>query len=323
MPPHKGHEMTITFGAKMCEKMFVLISGKPNDDLSVDVRQSILGAEFDLHSNVYIHKMYDPIAEPTYDSQGIAIEDWFWKYWVHRITIQFGDIDVIFTNDHYGKRLAEELDAKWMPLDINREAIDISATKLREDPEKYRKYALNKNISSKTIAVVGPESSGKSTMVKYLHKELNCGMVPEYGRIVSELKKDLTEKDFEQILIGQRLMLSKVQSLNTITIADTESYTTKLFADIYLKHQSVHINSRISWYTMTDPIDFYILLEPNMPWVDDGTRILDDARLRYFFFDNMKEYLDRNRKRYTVINSSKYEERYTQALQTCTNFIGE
>jgi len=119
----------------------------------------------------------------------------------------FGDIDVVFTNDAYGKKLAKLLNADWMPIDTKREMIPISATKIREDTaanwDYINKYA--KRHFQKRVAVVGPESTGKSTLVKYLANAYKgSSYVTEYGRVLSEVRDNtLTEKDFEAIVLGQ------------------------------------------------------------------------------------------------------------------------
>ena len=59
-------------------------------------------------------------------------------------------------------------------------------------------------MSIKKIAVIGPESTGKSTLSEALAKALNTVWVPEYARAyLGKLERPYEEKDLLEIAKGQ------------------------------------------------------------------------------------------------------------------------
>lgn len=314
MPPHKGHELMIQFGLNMCTNMHVLVSGTSNDEPYPSQRAKWLEDTFP-HANIKWE--WDIIGEPTYDDLGVGIEPWFWDAWTRNIQIHFGAIDAVFSNDAYGKRLAQELNADWVPIDPDRSVVNISATQIRKDI-RYNYEFINDNAKKfyqKKVAIVGPESTGKSSMAKYLSKVFNADLVPEYGRTISETNGVfLTEKDFLTILIGHQTLIDA--STGPLVIVDTESYTTKLFADFYLGISKTRdLNFALHNQNYADDYDLYIVLAPTTPWINDGTRLQPSPPMRDAFYLEILYYLNIYKKNYVIINDPNYDMRRVRAVQ--------
>jgi NadR type nicotinamide-nucleotide adenylyltransferase len=322
LPPHRGHDLSIDFGSKMCDNMYVIVSGKADDYIPVSMRKTILECT---HPNVHVYSEVNELEKPTYNEHGVAVDEWFWNHWIQKIEqlLPSGTL-AIFTNDKYGEELADRLGADWLPIDPDREAIPISGTKLREDRWKHSKYLsdIASNYFKKKIAIVGPESSGKTTLAKQLANELPAGFVPEYGRTVSEQKgNELDNADFIQILKGHSLMVDAVSAVEDITIVDTEAYTTKLFADIYLDSQSDELQRELHYHIYRENYDLYLLLTPELDWIDDGSRLLDNQRLRWYFFTELAEYLKENNKNFRIIAGSNPDKRLETAYEYCLDLL--
>ena len=321
MPPHKGHELAIQTGIDMCNKMHVLVSGRKDDNPDRYQRMNWLHRTF---KNAHIIGEIDTILEPSYDSNGTAIGGWFWDQWILKIKTLFGKIDAVFTNDAYGERLAYELGAEWIPIDSDRTLYDISATKIRNNPRRYWDYINEeaKGFYQKRIAIVGPESTGKTSLVNYLGQVFSdAQVIPEYGRTISELKNNqLTERDFRVIVRGQQTLLQAADA--SIVISDTEVYTTQLFANIYLKEYTESLRNDIFLAALTEHYDLYLLLAPTVPWVDDDERILSPEQ-REQFFQDLKQYLDSYNKNYKIIDSTSFDTRRIEARYAIYNLIKE
>ncbi len=323
MPPHKGHELMIKFGISMCKNMHVYVSGKDDEEMPALLRACILQ---EVQPDAYYFWEEENIPEPTYDDDGTAIEDWYWNMWVEKINTQFPDIDAVFTNDKYGKRLAKQLQADWCPIDIDRTAIPISASMIKEDLSNWN-YLLpgSKQYLNTRICVVGPESTDKSTLVKTLAKLYNGGVVTEYGRTISEVKNNkLSKEDFVQIAKGREIIERQVAELFPISFIDTDGYTTELFSKVYLnKADHEEIKTQLQHSTRDDFYDLYLVMSPDMDWVDDGTRVMPTQLSRLLFFKELVKHLTYNGERYEIISGSNHALRVQNAIEATTNFLKE
>ena len=64
------------------------------------------------------------------------------------------------------------------------------------------------------VGIIGPESTGKSTLARYLAKRYNGLLVPEYAREYVE-RKGTTEVTYDELCAIAR---HQVQELETLTI---------------------------------------------------------------------------------------------------------
>jgi HTH-type transcriptional repressor of NAD biosynthesis genes len=194
---------------------------------------------------------------------------------------------------------------------------------IREKPLEHWRYISRefRRYFAKKIVVVGPESTGKSTLVKDLAQAWNSSYVPEYGRILSEAKKNvLNEADFNLIATRHENMINLAieESETGLVFIDTEAYTTMLYAEVWFSDafddsdfDEVSMRANFSKYHMQ------ILLPPEIPWDDDGTRVMPlegervkfYKRLKTFFSDNSADdlYEVRSRSRNERVNEISVE----------------
>ena len=146
------------------------------------------------------------------------------------------------------------------------------------------------------VGIVGPESTGKSTLAQALAERLQGTFVPEFAReYVGGLGRAYTYEDV--CLIAERNCLEARQverplaklaksrktanAQSRITFFDTELIVTKVWLDeVY--------GRRPEWITEPIPadcqMDFYLLLYPDLPAVPDPLRenLEQSARERLF-----------------------------------------
>jgi len=136
------------------------------------------------------------------------------------------------------------------------------------------------NKSIKKIAIVGPESTGKSTMSQLLAKYYKVSWVPEYARYYCEnLIAPYTLQDEVNMFYGQ-LALEDAILATTETdfiICDTTFVTVKIWSDEMLGETPQIVLDALS----KRPYDLYLLMDIDLPWQDDPLRDFPNQR-EYF-----------------------------------------
>jgi HTH-type transcriptional regulator, transcriptional repressor of NAD biosynthesis genes len=161
----------------------------------------------------------------------------------------------------------------------------------------------------KRICLHGPESVGKSVLAAELAAHFDTVFVPEYGRTYCEqFGTDLNNDDLLTIAKMQAAMADAVASqANRLLILDTDPLMTAVWSDMML-------GARDPWFAAFDATaDLYLLLDIDLPWVDDGTRIYGDAVTRADFFNRCRDELIARGVDWALI-SGKEKARTTAAL---------
>lgn len=323
MPLHKGHELLIELGATVMDELHIVVSGKETDQIDLEVRYNwVHEFVYDRRlNNVNVHLHTDCSPDPIeIDEHGTVLDEEFQQYWADQFVQIDRNVTHLVTSDMYGKVLAERMGLEWFAIDPLRENVEISATKIRNDPVKHFNFISDaaKPYYAKTVAIVGPESVGKSTMTKYLAKLFNGSAVNEFGRTLSVAKAhDLDTVDFIDIADGQAKLIEIAtrNATSPFVFTDTEAYTTYLFSDIYLNY----LDDRILNVARDQDIDLYIVLAPTVDWVDDGERVVSKQEGRQKFFDDLIEHLKADGKNYVVIDDPNFDKREERAANAVLN----
>lgn len=312
MPFHKGHKHMIDSAIAVCNHLTVIVSGKESDVIPLSTRYRWLHEEYHTYSGVDIIAHEDNIQMGEVDENGTCIDEKFWNAWEHELKSLLPDgVDYFITSDIYGKKIAEVLGCKWLPIDPGREYMPVSGTQCREsiyDCWNMLTQPVRNDFVTK-VAIVGPESTGKTTLARSLSPEMTY--IPEYGRHLSEVKPDLDYEDFELIAKIQDQMIDGAawEADRPVVITDTEAYTTYLFSKFYTDKACMWSKP----IAMEQNFDLYILLAPTVKWVQDGTRVVDTQERREWFFNEMKSFLDSTGRNYIVIDDPLYDDRRTKA----------
>jgi HTH-type transcriptional repressor of NAD biosynthesis genes len=321
-PLHGGHELMLSVAADNCDELIVLLDNPTNPFIPYDIRYNwvddFLRTKMDIHDfTIYPDNGYT--SDYTMDEHGTITDEQFWNDWLEQHRDTFKNVDVVFTSDRYGQEIAKHIGATWFPVDPDREVINISATEIRSDVKKNWKYISDhaKPDMGHTVAVVGAESTGKSTMTKLLAGQFGTTYAPEYGRIICEAKPELSHKDFSTIYDMQEKFIKYAQvNGNGVCFTDTEAITTSLFAPIYLDRDHIYGAMR----TNRQKIDLYLVLAPTVPMVQDGTRTLTLEERQTFHDDLINELKQRN-KHYVVIDAVDYADRYWAAHDAVIKYL--
>jgi NadR type nicotinamide-nucleotide adenylyltransferase len=161
----------------------------------------------------------------------------------------------------------------------------------------------------KTICLHGPESTGKSTLATRLAVHFGCEVVPEYGRAYCEEHgTDIEMAALVEIAQRHETMTQAARMrASDMLILDTDPLMTAVWADMMF-------GTRDPWFDrFVGVADLYLLLDIDLPWLDDGLRVYGSAEARARFFALSRAELDRRAVAYEVI-SGRGEARFDRAL---------
>ena len=170
----------------------------------------------------------------------------------------------------------------------------------------------------KKIAIVGPESTGKSTMSAYLANHYNTVWVPEFAREYCEkLTEPPTWQDEVNMFYGQLALEAEiVQKANKLLMCDTTFITVKIWSDYTFGRSPQEVLDELPVH----PYDLYLLLDVDLPWEEDPLR--DFPHLREHFMQVWHSELQALSANYVVI-SGEGEKRYEAATRAIDEFINK
>jgi len=166
------------------------------------------------------------------------------------------------------------------------------------------------------IAIVGPESTGKSTMSDYLAKHYHTVWVPEFARdYCAALTAPPTWQDEINMFYGQIALEEEyLPKANKLLICDTTFITVKIWSDYTFGRSPQEVLDELPKH----PYDLYILLSIDMPWQEDPLR--DFPHMRDHFMDIWHKELKELNAHYVVITGIG-QERYDNAVKAIDDFL--
>ena len=158
------------------------------------------------------------------------------------------------------------------------------------------------------VTVVGPESTGKTTLCKQLAAHYNTVWVEEFAREYLQAKWNHSNKicesqDLMPIAEGQILLENNAAKLaNSVLFCDTNAVVTKVFSELY--------------YGFCDPIieqaaenhqyDLFFLTNVDVPWHADDLR--DKPHDRQKSFQYFKQTLTSLNKPFIALSGIEHAE---------------
>ncbi|WP_298610119.1 AAA family ATPase [uncultured Thiothrix sp.] len=144
-----------------------------------------------------------------------------------------------FSSEPYGEHVSKALGAIDVRVDMPRQIVPISATRIRQDwnlAQQYLNPIVYQSLVQK-IVLLGAPSAGKTTLAQALAEALQTEWMEEYGRTYWEQhQQDRRLQSEELLLIAQtHLQLEDQAALKAkrYLICDTNAFTTWHFAHYY------------------------------------------------------------------------------------------
>ena len=129
MPPHAGHLLLCDVARRLSERLTILVCWLPGDPVPGPLRLDWMRA---LHPDCRVlgHDAIVPQAPEDHPD--------FWRIWRGIVRRAHPEpIATVFASEPYGQRLADELDARFHLVDVDRARIPISATMVRAEPARH------------------------------------------------------------------------------------------------------------------------------------------------------------------------------------------
>ena len=193
---------------------------------------------------------------------------------------------------------------------------------------------MGKDQQIKKIVVVGPESTGKSTICQQLATHYHSLWCPEYAREyllkngtnytfenlleVAKGQLNLEEKlteDLRQLLLQQPNHPGSVETKPYLFI-DTDMYVLKVWCEFVFGKCHTWILDRI----VERKYDLYLLCKPDLPWVKDELREYPDENTRIRLYHHYKELLTQQNVPWVEISGIQ-NERFLKAIEAVENYL--
>lgn len=189
-----------------------------------------------------------------------------------------------------------------------------------------------KNNDVIKIAIVGPESTGKSFLAQQLANHYDTSWVPEYAReYCSKITHPCTVEDEMNIFYGQlALETDAEEKINTkskteIVKSSLADFPTILFCDttivtvkVWCEHVFGFCPQEVQQAYEHKTYQLYLLMNIDLPWEEDPLR--DFPELREYFFNKYVELLETKKAYYEVV-SGIGEDRFINAKKTVDKFL--
>ncbi len=160
--------------------------------------------------------------------------------------------------------------------------------------------------------VIGPESTGKSTLCRALAEELHTEWVPEYAReYLTGLPRGYTEEDLYRMALGQlQQEEAALKRAHRFLICDTDLYVFKVWSE----HAYNRCHKWILEQIAVRKYDLYLLTDIDLPWEADPLREHEGSYWRNYFYHQYKDIVMNSGVPWAAI-CGKEEERKHKALQ--------
>jgi HTH-type transcriptional regulator, transcriptional repressor of NAD biosynthesis genes len=271
MPLHRGHELLIDTAAAECDDVTVVVYDSEVAGTSVPMPLDLrLAWVRELYPQLeQLVGLPDPIPWPENEDPAGA--------GVYAEQLRFlGRFDRFYSSEPRYSRFASLLGAEHVVVDESRQLVPVSGTLIRSDPYRHRSLMSPHVYASlvRRVALVGTESSGKSTLAAALAERFDTTWVHEYGRELWEAQ-GLQGSFADHLRIAQRQRAREdaaVRNAGRFLFCDTNAWTTLQWS---LRSYGC-ADARLHELVDTTAADYvWVLCGNEFGWIQDGTRELE------------------------------------------------
>lgn len=304
-PFHKGHQFLIDTAISEVDELIVLIYDDPVIHIPLAVRAKWIR---EIYPKIMVIEGVNSPNDVGYTPEIMKIqEDYVLSILGNRKITHF------FSSEPYGLHMSIALNAINRQVDVSRNVIPISATKIRNDPFKNKEFVhprVYKDLITK-IVLLGAPSTGKTTLAEQLAIHFDTQWMPEYGREYWEnhqINKRLTLEDLLKIAeIHIEREDALVLKSNRFLFSDTNAITTYLFSLDYHGNALVELENLAK--LAENRHDIIFVCDTDIPYDDTWDRS-GDVKRKVFQEKIIEDLKSRNLK-YYMLNGT-VEERIEQ-----------
>lgn len=270
LPPHRGHDYLFQFARGWVDDLTIVVASLATEPIAGELRVAWV-RELAPYARVLHHTREIPSYPHEHPD--------FWELWKASLTSLLPELpELIFSSEDYGEELARQLGATHVPVDPERRHFSVSGTAVREDPLGQwdflppcvrAHYALR-------VAIVGPESTGKTTLARELAECFQTLWVPEYARAYLDWRNArrtsdaiCQPEDIPFIAAGQAASEDALaRQARRLLLCDTDLTTTALWSRHFFGDCPEEVDREANGraYALT------LLCDVDLPWVADPHR---------------------------------------------------
>lgn len=334
-PLHNGHIEFIYRAAALVDELIVILSHDPKwiskqpanirNKLDVRIRMRWLLDTFKDNTNIKIHLV---------DETNIPLFPNGWKEWsstVHTyILSKYDNVKYVFSSEpsytEYFNTYFPQ--CEHIIIDSERSVVNISATQIRNDILSNWEHipSVVRKDFAKRVCIIGTESTGKTTLTRYLGKVFSTSWVEEYGRTFVETvchgnENLLIPSDFHKIAIEhKRLEEEAARTANRVVICDTNALITQYYHSLMFGYHDSIVEELLR--NGGDDYDLYIFLRGNVPWIEDGIRQHNDVDGDYEFkLESMVELYIKDKSKVVFVEENTYTERMNKSVEIIKDLL--
>jgi HTH-type transcriptional regulator, transcriptional repressor of NAD biosynthesis genes len=270
MPLHRGHQLLIDAALAGCDDVtLVVYDTRPPGRypaMPVELRARWVSELYPQLESIVV--VPDPLPPDASDDPAYAE--------VYAGQLRFlGQFDRFYSSEPTYGRFAELIGAEHVVVDRARELVPVSGALIRRDPFRHRGMIDPHVYASlvRRVALVGTESSGKTTLARAMADRLDTVWTHEYGRELWEAQ-GLQGSFADLWRIGRRQRDREdaaARHAREFVFCDTNAWTTL--------HWSLRLHG-VADARLEDLVDrtmgdyVWIVCDNDFGWVHDGTREL-------------------------------------------------
>ncbi len=292
-PFHQGHVFLIQQAQTQCENLTVLVTSQADDEIPGWQRYHWVKSIFPAMDVRHVMGSHEPTEVRIMQNLPAGTS-------------------ILFESGGKQKTLAQGLGIQHVSIDPERKNFPISSYKIRENPFLQAEL-LPPNVRAyyiKRVALVGPESCGKSYLAEKLALHFKTVFVPEYGRAYCEkFGMDSSPLDFAHVAGGQLFHEDEMAlEANRLLFCDTDLIVTQVWSEVYFAGKC---QPWIFWADHARRYELFLLCAPDIPWVNDGLREFEGQR--EWMFERLRQELESRGLRYAIIRGG-FEARTRAAI---------
>lgn len=176
----------------------------------------------------------------------------------------------------------------------------------------------------KKIVVIGPESTGKSSLCRSLAAHYNALWCPEFARPYLEQKGGAAHYEMEDLLAIAKGQLEledtysakAARNKDRFLFIDTDMYVMKVWSEFAFGKCDHWILAQIA----RRPYDYYLLCDIDLPWSEDPLREYPDPSIRKQLFNYYQDLLLHQHTPFSIIQG-KDNARLQRAVEALSKFL--
>lgn len=165
------------------------------------------------------------------------------------------------------------------------------------------------------VVIIGPESTGKSTLAEQLAAHYNTVWCPEFAReYLQQHGKEYTYEDLLKIAMGQASLEDSLMTAakNNFYFIDTDMHVMKVWCEVVFQDCHKWILEQIA----TRKYDLFLLCNIDLPWIPDPLREYPEIEIRQRIYAMYKDLMVNQNTAWVEISGD-----YNQRLHTAISAV--